>query len=303
MIPPRGFRAEQYPLRHRLVFSAGLSAGVNTLNTVFLPIVMSSSDTDVVASTIQVNPHNTNYEEDAGPLVRVMSILDRMRISLKFNLTAVCNDLAETASGTFTGDGIPSLRLLWRPIFGAFTEKLNATDDDLGTTVASMLGLTVDATNEDVVPITTNKLPTTGSSDLALPVSSVNAVQIFSDFNMTTDTTMEDHVHDENTLQSMLRRSTVKGALRSFMGRTRHVILTRNRPYKSFFLDKFLPSAIRRVNPFTFFGIQVHVPAIADVEQAYHHLNASSNAHIGVKCIVNYHEWNIEHDQDMTTGG
>ncbi len=300
MIPPRGFKSEVYPLRHRLIFSAALSMGADTTNTVYLPIVMSSSEMDVAPDTIQVNPHNINYEEDNGPLVRQMSILDKLRISLRFNMTETCNDKQETSSGTFTGDGIQSIKFLWRPIFGSFTEKLDATDDDTSTTVAALLGLTHDATFEDVVPITTTKLVTSGASDLSLPVSTVNAVQVFGDFNMTTNTTMEDHVHDEDLLQSALRRFTNKGALRSMMGRTRHVTLTRNRPYKTFYMDKFLPRSIRRVLPFTFLGIQVHMPFITDVEQSYHVTVLGSAGHLGIKCIANYHEWNSEHDQDMT---
>ncbi len=299
MIPPRGFQAERYPLRHRLVFSAALGMGVETSNTVFLPIVMSSEDMDVNADTIQVNPHNTAYEKDGGPLVRQMSIIDKLSLSLKFNMTELCADLQETASGVFTGDSVQAVHLLWRPIFGSFSEKLDAADDDTALTVAAILGLTVDQTQKDVVPITTTKLSVVGSSDLVLPSSTVNAVQVFGDMNMTTDFTMEDHVFDEDVFHDALERFTNKGALRSMVGRTRHLTLSRNRPFKNYFLNKFVPRAIRRVVPFSFLGIQIHIPFISDVEQVYHARALSSAVHVGVKCIAKYHEWNHEHDQAM----
>ncbi len=303
MIPPRGFKNEVYPLRHRLPFSCSLSPAYETSNTVFFPIVMSSNEMDVAPGTIQVNPHNTNYEEDGGPLVRQMSIIDKMRISLKFNLLEDAADAAHTSgqSGAeaFSGDGIQAIHCLWRPIFGCFPEKLDATDDDTGTTVAAILGLTKDATFEDVVPITTDKLDTGGVSDLSLPVSTVNAVQVFGDFNMTTNTTMENQDYDEDLLHTALRRYTNKGALRSMLGTTRHFTLTRNNPTRNYFLDKFVPRAIRRVMPYCFMGIQVHIPFITDVEQTYHSTNIASGALVGVKCLANYHEWNAEHDQDM----
>ncbi len=303
MIPPRGFKAELYPLRHKLVFSAGLGLGADTANTVYLPLVMGSKDMDVDADLINVNPHNTFYQEDGGPLVRQMSIIDKLSLSLKFNMTNLCMDEAHTSgisgSELFTGDSIQSIHLLWRPIFGSFTEKLDAADDDTGTTVAALLGLTHDATNEDVVPITTNKLPVGGTSDLSLPFSTVNSVQVKEDFNMTTDFTMEDHVWDEDTFRSALRRFTNRGALRSMVGRTRHLTLTRNRPYKNYFLDKFVPRSIRRIVPFSFLGIQIHMPFQTDFEQTYNTLLISSGAHIGVKAICHFHEWNIEHNQDM----
>ncbi len=299
MRPPKGFEHEKYPLIHTLKAGYALSLGADTNNTAFVPIVMSSTDMAGSPSTIVVNPHNTNYVSDIGPLCRQMSIIDRMTISLKFQMTANCENLRETAAATFTGDSINSFSFLWRPIFNVFPEKLDAADDDTGTTVAAILGLTKDATFEDVVPITTNKLPATGPSELPLPMSTVNDVQVITDFNMSTNTAMEDHVFDEDLLQTALKRYTNKGALRSCLGRTRHVTLSRKNPFKNFYLDKFVPRAIRRVQPYGFFGIQVHMHIESNVKQHFLSLGPSDLGHLGVKMLVNYHEWNFEHDQDM----
>ncbi len=311
MRPPKGFENEKYPLRHRLIHSFGLSLDTDNKNTALLPLVMSSTDmgTNPQPDTVIVNPHNTAFVEDSGPLVRQMSIIDRMRISLKFNITNLWAPLRETAGtygangqtdATFTGDGIDAVNFLWRPIFNVYPEKLDAADDDTGTTVAAILGLTKDATFEDIVPLTTNKLSTTGSSDKSLPVSSVNDIQVIADYNMTTDFTMEDHVFDEDLLQTALRRYTNKGALRSCLGRTRHVTLTKARPFKNYYIDKFVPRAIRRVQPYGFFAIQVHMPIQSHVSQFYNvQAVAAGGVHVGVSMITNYHEWNFEHDQSQ----
>ncbi len=306
MRPPKGFENEKFPLRHRLIYGCGLSLDTDAKNTVMFPIVMSSNDVDVLPNTIQVNPHNSAFEEDAGPLCHDMSIIDRMTISLKFSTTALWNDLAHTSgvagAEAFTGDGLQAVNFLWRPVFNVYPEKLDAADDKTGSTVASILGLTKDATNEDVVPLTTNKLAGVGPSDFVFPNSTVNAVQVIADFNMTTDFTPEDHVFNEDTLQTALKRYTNKGALRSCLGRTRHVTLTRNRPFKNFFIDKFVPRAIRRVQPYGFFAIQVHMPIQTHVSQYYNTQSvASGGVAVGIKMIANYHEWNFEHDQDRGT--
>ncbi len=302
MRPPKGFDENKNPLRHILKHSFGLSMGDDTLNTALLPIVMHSLDMDVEANTIQVNPHNDSYEEDLGPLVRKNSIIDRLRISLKFTMTSV-NGPAHHVSGisgseVFLGDDIPVFNFLWRPIFNVYPEKLDAADEDTGTTVAAILGLTKDATNEDIVPVTTNNLPVGGPAETDLPISTVNAVQVLTDYNMTSDMKMEDHVFDEDLLHSALRRYTNKGALRSCLGRTRHVTLTRNKPYMNFFIDKPVPLAIRRVQAYSFFGIQIHVPIDTHNSQYFATASASIDSHLGVKMISNYHEWNNEHDQD-----
>ncbi len=301
MIPPKGFKQEQYPLRHRLIWSYGLSAKTATMNSALMLMVHSSNDMVGAPSTIIVNPHNPDYVEDTGPLVRQMSIIDRLKISMTFNMTSLCADRNETASAAWTGDGITHIHLLWRPIFFSFPEKLDAADEKTTTTVAAILALTKDASKEDVVPLTTTKLPAGGTpSEVVMPSSIINDVQVFGDYNMTTNLEMEEHVWDETLFQTALRKYTNKGALKACVGRTRHVHLTRERPFKKFFIDKPVPSAIRRVLPYGFFGIAVHLPVTVDYGSDFYDVSLTgSKPHLGVKCIAQFHEWNHEHEQAM----
>ncbi len=306
MIPPRGFKTEVYPLRHRIINSFALSAVGETQNSGFITLVRSSQDAAIIApDLINVNPHNTFYQKETGSIVQKMSIIDRLSLSLKFNLTSNAY-LAQHTSGTSTsevftgGDRIDHLHFTWRPIFFSFREKLDAADDDTGTTVASILGLTADDTNKDVVPLTTTKLSTIGSSDLSTAVSTVNDTEVFGDLNMTTNLTAEDHPWDEDLFQEALMRFTNKGALKACVGRTRHVHLSHARPYKNFYIKKFVPRAVRRVMDFTFMGIQINVPISSDITADYHATTLGAGAHLGVKSICQYHEWNSSHNQDMT---
>jgi len=312
MRPPKGFDIDKNPLLHTVKHNFGLSLADETLNTACVPLVRAAKATIAtnpltLPETIQVNPHNSGFEIDSGPLCAQMSIIDRMRISLKFSMTDVCQP-AHLASGTagpnfddgvYEGDDIPAFNFLWRPIFNVYPEKLDAVDDFTTTTVKGILGLTKDDTLEDVVPITTNKLLSVGPSELPLPSSTVNGVEAFTDYNMTTNLNMEDHVFNEDTLQTGLRHYTNKGALRSCLGRTRHVTLTRQRPFKNFYIDKFVPRAIRRIQPYGFFAIQVHLPLDSHHSQYFYTGAAQALiAHLGVSIKTNYHEWNSEHDQD-----
>ncbi len=295
MIPPRGFRAELYPLTHRVIYSFGLSAVTTTKNSAYATLIR-NGETDVLADTIQVNPHNSAYETDNGPSVRKMSIIDKMRLSIKFNLTN--NALNRTI------DALPNLHFIWRPIHFSFREKLDAKDDDTTTLVSAILNLTVDDTNEDVVPLTAVKLPAVGVSDKSQPISTVNQVEAFGDYNMTTDLTMEGVAHDEDLFQDAIMRFTNKGALKACVGRTRHVTLSPQRPFANFFFNKFVPRSVRRIMPFSFMAILVHVPTVDEIDQSYiTNTVAVDTAHLGCKIIAKYHEWNVEHDQDMGTPG
>jgi len=306
MRPPPGFASELYPLRHRVIYSFGLSMLQSGQNTAIATLVRHTSD--VIANTpkiIVVNPHNPLYVEDNGAAVCKMSIIDKLNLSIKFNMTENCatghHSAGTSTSEVFEGDSVTSMKFLWRPIFFSFAEKLDAADDDTGTTVETILALTKDATFEDVVPLTTNKLPVQGSSELAQPVSTVNIAEVFGDYNMTTNTAMEDHVWDEDLFQDAIRRYTNKGALKACVGQTRHVTLSTDRPFKNFYISKFVPRAIRRVMPYTFMAIQVHVPLTGEIGQGYHATALTASvAHLGVKIIANYHEWNADHFQDMS---
>ncbi len=308
MRPPRGFTSELYPLRHRLDHSFGLSAVTATKNSAFITLVRHTSD--VIAGTpgsLIVNPHHASFVgHDPGPAVGKMSIIDKLSMSLRFNLTEECSPVAHTSgvSGAevFSGDDIKHLKLSWRPVFFSFGEKLDAVDDSTSVSVATILGLTHDATYEDVVPLTTTKLPSTGISDKAIPVSTKNIVEVFDDdYNMTTNTTYEDHPWDEDLFQKALKYYTNKGALRACVGRTRTVHLSIARPYKSYYLNKFVPRAIRRVVPYTFMGIQINLPIASDDTQDYFSRDLTANvAHVGVKCITHFHEWNTDHYQEMS---
>ncbi len=291
MIPPKGFKAELYPLQHKVIYSVGLSAVTATQNSTMLTILRNYKTLNDTSDII-VNPHNTGYQTDRGCVVAKMSILDKLKISMRFNLT-------ERATAT---DNLRHLSFLWRPIFFSFPEKLDAADDDTTTTVAAILQLTKDVTEEDVVPLSVNKLPTSGASNLIQPLSTVNLTEVHTThYNMTAANTMEDVAWDEELFQDAIMRYTNKGALKACVGRTRHVHLTENKPFANFFFNKFLPRAVRRVMPYTFMAILIHVPLDSDPMQSYlDPAPTASLAHIGCKIICKYHEWNHEHFQDMS---
>ncbi len=305
MKPPPGFRSELYPLRHRVIYSCGLSMLGATINSCFFTILRHTNALATnVPKKVIVNPHNSGYDDETGPAVVKMSIIDRLKFSLKFNMTANCNDTAHTSglsgSEVFRGDGITHIKLTWRPIFFSFPEKLDAADDDTTTTVAAILGLTKDAGAEDVVPLTTNKLPAIGASDLSQPISTVNLVEDFTTYNMSSNLTMEDHPWDEDLFQDAMMRFTNKGALKACVGKTRFVHLTKNNPYKTYWVDKPVPRAVRRVMPFSFMGIQINCPTTDQIDSDYHSIVLTGAvAHVGIKMIAKYHEWNADHFQDM----
>ncbi len=289
---PPGFRAEMYPLKHKIKYKFGMSPAAADLNSTILTFIRNYKTVNA-PSTIEVNPHNTNYNEDVGAICTKMSIIDNFKLSLRFNLT-------ETGSG----DGGRVYRFLWRPIFFSFPEKLDATDDATTTSVATILSLLKDATQEDVTPLYANAkfTPTTGAS-LQQPLSTVNLTETIAIANMDTDTSMETVAHDEDLFQNAKRRYTNKGALMSVVGRTRYGDVRVHRESVAYNI-RGIPRAVRRIMPYSYFGILIHTPIFSDVGSVFYNVALSDNlAHIGVTAICTYDEWNSDHYQDMVGTG
>ncbi len=289
MRPPRGFEAEKYPLRHRVQYSAALTMEETRNSSIFT--LVKNYKTVVVPNTIIVNPHNTNYVSDAGAVCAPMSIIDKLTLNITFSLTEQI---------LVTDKNYP-LTLSWFPIFFSFPEKLDAADDDTTTTVAAILGLTKDATEEDIIPTWSNlDLTTTGLSEKDHPLSTVNLAEVgTTHLGLTTDAKMEAVAFNKTTFIEAITRYTNKGALKACIGRQRNITLTENRPFHKVFIKKFVPRAIRRIVPYSYMAILVHLPVPNDYEQHFYSgAPTTDKPHVGVKITANYHEWNIEHDQD-----
>ncbi len=291
MRPPAGFESQLFPLRHDFTYGVGLSMATATMNSCYLTLVKNYTPvTD--ATTIDVNPHHPNFVKDAGTICQPMSIIDRLTLTIRFNLTEMAKDT----------DKLGAVKFQWTPIFFSFPEKLDAADDKTTTTVAAILNLTKNATNEDVIPtLTATKLPIDGLGDLSQPLSTVNLAEVATThLGMTTDATMQGVAHNSETFGDALRYYTNKGALKACMGRTRFETLTENRPNKAIFIKKFVPRPVRRMVPYAYFGILIHVPIASDEQQYYQGESITgSKAHLGIRLSCRYHEWHNDFNQKM----
>ncbi len=285
---PKGLKAQEYPLKHRFDYSFGLSAASATQNSTWVTLVRSDKlSTNTNAKTILVNPRNTNVDLETGPLCHDMSIIQNMQIIISCVKSATNNG------------GFP-FKFSWTPFFCTFGEKYDAVDDDTGTTVASIMQLTKDDTNEDIVPLSTNKLPVDGNSDKSHPLSTVNlAESALTHYNMTTNATMEDTPFNMENFLLLLNRGSNRGALKSCLGQTRRATLDEDHDTKTYFLKKSVPRPIRRIMPFTFFGLLFHVPIETDIDSYYADTSITADkSNIGFRVLVRYDEWNILHDNE-----
>ncbi len=289
MIPPGGFKQPDWPLRHKFYNAFGLSPVDEDSNTTYIPIIRHYKTTNVL-DTIDVNPKHASYDKETGCVCSKNSIIDKLKINLTFNRANLADNTAS------------ALRIWWQPIFFSFGEKLDAADDFTGTTVASLLGLVKDATEEDVTPLYNNtKLITLGASDRAQPVTTVNMTETFGILNMDTNLNHESVTYDDELIKDALTHYTNKGALRACMGRRRYLTLDKNHTHQSFFIDKPVPRAVRRIVKYSFMAILVHFPIVSKNAQLYQNGALTTDlVYCGITCKVKYNEWNEGHMQDLT---
>jgi len=220
MIPPAGFKAELYPLRHKFLHILGLGAVTATQNSSILTIVRGSADTAMNnPNTIEVNPHNANFAQETGVMCHQMSILEKIKLTISITMT-------EDA----LTDGCKNMTVKYMPIFTSFPEKLASIDDTSSATAASVLELVYDATNQDVTPLYAggSAVASAGASTKNHPVSTVNDTEVFGDLNLTTNLANEVVAWDNSAFFDSLKFATNKGAIRSMVGRQRSV-------YRQFF--------------------------------------------------------------------
>ncbi len=294
MIPPKGFKNEIFPLRHRFIYQFGLNNDdADTKNSTILTLVKNYKSVDI-PDTVVVNPKHSSFVVETGAICSPMSIIDKLKLSMHFTMT-------EQA----LLDGVEALKVYYMPIFFSFPEKLDAVDAKSTATVASLIEVVKDATEEDVTPLFTgtNLIKSENASiDKSHPVTSVNFTEVTATLNLTTDLIMESVAWDSDTFFKMARYGTNKGALQACVGRMKSILLTKTRPFAQVFKDKFVPRAVRRIVPYSFFGMLIHTPAADDYDSPYASgANSVGVPQIGVKALVSYDEWNADHNQDMAT--
>jgi len=288
--PPAQLKAELYPLRHKFGSDLGLSLVTTAANSSMITIVKNYKSANN-PDTINVNPHHASFARETGAICAPMSVIDNIKISMTFTLT-------EDA----ITDGVKSAKVKYMPIMNSFSEKMESVDDKTTTTAKAVLELTADATEEDVTPLYTASSLAIGAGAVTglHPASSVNFTEVFGTMNLSVNTSYEEIAWDNKVFFDAMKYYTNKGAIRSMVGRQRTILLTDTQPTKSVFINKFPPRAVRRIMPYSFFGMLLHAPLDSEVDQAYYSgIITAAKAQIGIKFQITYDEWNLDHLQEM----
>ncbi len=87
-----------------------------------------------------------------------------------------------------------------------------------------------------------------------------------------------------------LQFMTNSGKLRTCQGGLKTITLTKNRPTVK--INIRIRPKVKRMNPYTFFGVLINLPIIESVDQIGLAADVTDIDHVEVNMKVRYNEWN-----------
>ncbi len=279
--PPKGFGAISYPLPQSFEYLFTLQAEGPTKDATILTFIR-SSEVVTAPEAIEVNPSNTAFAEDVGPLIAMNSIVPKVTVNLKMSLTKAA---IET-------DSLRTMTVKMMPIYSAFLDGVEAIDTKTNVQIEDILELQHETGNKDVYPLFSG-------TDLGLgtqPLSNVNATEVFGDMGLSVDTKLESVAFDESLLWDALRFYSNRAKLQKAIGKVKSITLSRDRPFRMF-SDNFTYPMVKRGNPYTFCGLLIWIPQVDSLGQVFRAAETTAIEHLYATCGVHYSEWNADHDQ------
>lgn len=282
--PPRGYKAEEYPLPHLFNYSFDLSAEDLTKSATMCTILR-TSEAALNADAVEVNPRNSAFAVDAGPLIFNGSIVPRINFRLQATMT----------KGSIVTDLLEHINFKWMPIYTAFLPSLQAEDEKTATQVEDIVELTASLTNKEVFPKFQANLTNASNQ----PLSTVTDAEVFGDYVLGGDAVLEAVAFVEKDFYDSLSFKTNAGMLGKVAGNFKTVRLTREKPY-TYTSNNFTNPMVKRGNPFTYCGVLVFIPQASTGTQTFPIGDTTAISHIHFKLSIRYDEWNPNFDQSTT---
>lgn len=223
-------------------------------------------------SALETNPENAAFAISTDPNCFVGSRVNLVTAKLRFALTSKAID-----------DNIPSIRMAFMPLNLSFLEDYTAVDELTSIDVKDVLELQTESTDRQGGALyagTDIPAAYTGSDSLGTGVPF-----------LTVDDNAEGVAFNANVFYNAIHYHTIAGKLKTVQRGLKWLTLTPNRPIAS--INIRLASKSKRMNPYNYFGVLVHVPAVGNEHQnpVTADITAATN-YVRMDFAYRYNEWN-----------
>ncbi len=285
---PRQYDNELYPLHHKFQYEMEFDIhATDAQNCTIVPFMYTRNLNAglVKPDLIEVHPMNANYAIETGGLCNYMSIMDNFSATITISmLKALRITNRVSACKVYIG--------FYRC---AFEDIHTKTDIASATTVDTILHLTKNATDADIMPLYNNTKLSAGTQ----PLSTVNdAAEAFGDLDLDSSVTHEKVAFNPvtyfNSQQYYTNGKFVKGVLPKLIP----ITLTEKFPYKNIRI-KNIPRECKRGNDYMYYGMLIYIPVAGDIDQYFPSGDVTQVPHVRLAGHVHYLEWNSEHDQTL----
>lgn len=279
--------------------SFGLSMEDVTRDSVYIPLIR-NSELMAAPEAVEVNPRHANFAEETGASCFTGSIVPR----LTFQLSAWIPQLI-AFGGTPGTDTATHVNFKMLPIYMSFEDSYNADNEKDLVAVEDILELEHETTNKTGQPLLSGVDVFSNSATAAgsIPLNTVGYTEVgATHWGATVDAKVESVAFDEALFWDMKHFGTNSAMLNKVTGKMKSFSVSRDKPF-FFSSSNFTHPNVKRINPYTFCGVLIHVPPAAptidETGQQAVSTELTPIEHIHFSSRVRYDEWNPNFDQTV----
>ncbi len=284
MRPPKGYDSNDKPLPHEFDYKFGLSINSGSVDATTLTFLRTSK-ISVDPSTIEVHRKNSSFAVDAGPLVCYDSIIPQIEIVKSFQYDY----------GAIQTNKIPAVLLRTMKFYGHHKDTWDAIDPLSSSTPQTVFNVTKDDTNEDVIPtFDANNLIDGGDH----PLSTVTGAEVFGDYGLTADATMEHVARVIPMLDDAEQYKIIANKLKTMHDGRKTMILSPTRSSRRIYERRFVPKQAQFADEDMYYGEHVDLPAKSEQGQITNdNIATTAITHVWCDYKIRFNEWNKDFDQ------
>jgi hypothetical protein len=187
-------------------------------------------------------------------------------------------------------DKIHHLKFAVMPIFMAFENDYTATEERTGEIIEDLIGMDHETTDRQGFP----KFKGTNEFNTTYAPNNFNYYPT-NQYGLTTTQEGEPVTFNLQTYYDALRHYQLSNKIKACTGKMKWFNLTKTHPKRVF--NFFLKSKVKRMNPYTFFGIMIHIPSVTTQESNIVYANgvttpAGEDGHVLIRNTRSYNEYN-----------
>ncbi len=270
-----------YPQPHRITAGITFELDDGAIDSTTIPIAFYDEGLGA-PSARETNPRHASFA----------IVNDECNCFVGSNINLIAAEFRFSLTSKFFDDNLSGIRIGTMPIFMAFQNDYTAIDELSQLEIQDVLMMQTESTDRQGGPL---YVATTDMAEKVATHGNLGANTPFLD----TDVGIEGVAFNQDTYYNMLHFLTNSAKLKTVQGGLKWDVMSANRP----FMKKkiFIRPKVKAMNPFTYFGLLVDVPAGGNARQigVLTRDHTAATQYLDLDWDIRYNEWNPEFEMSM----